>query len=590
MNDIKKTGERHISTDASIARGSDADASSKPAEDSRAQAQDSYVEAGGVSGDIFVPPSRAPRIERDEVRELLQITANQSISEGALSNQRAEAFMILLEAHSDLRNRFKPAQRTEGSTPSDKMIRASVRKGYRTATGRTPLDSEIDTFVGRFATLIEDEAAQLGLVGTKPKAQRSKAGASASLPSREEAALRTENAIELMKQIEATTTAIETMVSLGHVDEAAAERAGALFEEAKAIAAQLTALAGHDKGLASALTRTARRADALNKAQRIVSIDGALRFEYLDSTIDFDDRRIDNLMKQLADDVDDWLGGLPEGHDLDAGALRNTVRSYIAFWSAGQHRESFTRLGYSADALRNSIARESRGIDDAGRRAAFRMAAARLISHLTWNGTHENDRPSRSSAWLYERFEEAMGRELLEKFNDFADEIELGRVGAAATEEIRREHSERFQELIYCYALYASSTHPERSLRDVLRQDGIDPSIMQGILANADNAARYATPVLELARTFFSTHVTGRASPEVGELRPVELPAEAAPKALGATAGLTFADYEDGWGVREYIGAMPLTATKKFKQDFEEATGISFETFLSWARAGAIPR
>lgn len=513
--------------------------------------------------------------------------------------KRYDALRIMILALDNLRSRFKPDQVLEGRAPSEAAVIASLRRGYYGHHGeRAGRDnSGIRVYIEPFGSYVAENAKHLGLVGKRPPANNQhQAGNNTGLPSPADVALRVLRARAMIRKIEDLARQIPSDHD-GNFS--------ALLTEARILATDMAKLGGDEAETSASLRGRSARDEALQKARRLQWIHKEMRLAAFESTAALDWNSAEIHQRRFNEEINNWIEGKEGITEADAKVLRDTVRTYIAFWQAKSRQSGgLARLAHSQEVLESAIQKTLRTVDDAKRQQRLGGLATQLVHHLVridskrgrtarlasekTKGAQEAQAdiiPLSQRITGPEALENALGPGLYGALNEFYAAIRVGEKGRIADESMRPDIARAFYRLSFLYFRHGAETYGGNML-DEIKKRGLEAAHVAEILAGVDDVALYSADALEVLRSFFAENVKAD-PPPIEELIPDDsLVVSIASGRPGASeedklSGVRYLRYEDGMGMREFIGQLRGMDRGRVKE-FEAATGINWETFMHW--------
>lgn len=540
----------------------------------------------------------------------LLTTATLARTRFTTTEARRDASLIFETAITQLQTKnFVAADKDEGKMPTASAIAAALSRGYNQRYKTMPEASRIFTkndiakdsgiLFKALHAFIDQNAAELKLVGTKPVKKKKPAGPRTSEYNADTVAHRVLTAGSILGEI------IDIEASLpGNADIAA------IKEKATAVYEQLASLGGDEAALTSKLRNITGRDKTIKKIEELAGLRDKAIVIHTRLTVDFSNPSIDNYFEDaLASallQMDRRPADLPMDRAKFEPIFETVLRNYIAIWlseqSAGERRKTL-EISESAY-VKTKLILEGKFESDEQKKAAAGYAG-RLLHHVAKDSAFRlsvaeddaetADEVKEQTIRSPEKIRSLVGDGVSQQLDSFYDEIRQGKITGSANP---TESAKRFYEFMTHYIRRASNEYADSFGPEHLPKLGLETKIAKSIFLRVDGAKdRFDEETVELVRTFFTKIAPAVTTPKARELIPtIEefrlASAHARMEALGEDGFISFtntANPLERMTLREFIAQIFGTESPAFKDEFRHETGMNWESFLMWGEARSNP-
>lgn len=474
-------------------------------------------------------PLTKTRLSSSGATGLLRLTVDRLQAGDALGIDRRNDLRVLQTALFNLQtSRFDPAIRTKGSPPSEAIVAASIRFGFRYVLGASASDSaRIEELTGILVRFIRDNADALGLIGTKlqdsgPTERQSKQRQE-PLPSPEAVAERVLTIYDIVSQIRVAIG--------GESPELQAQLRTLMtpvWDDVHALNVRYTS---DSAVIARRVTDEELRRRAIELLDQIDLKLNEVRVTYVSATSRPDPERVKHFMEFVHDDIELWIEALEPKPPFAPGLLRRFMETYIGLWSEEIAGAVPNAIFYSPTAEQNAILMVRRAIDNEAAQNEFGNIARQML-HFILRREGQRARPAGSDGDASVQIPPAtrlirnrrelgaiIGQPIVETFYSYLDRVAPQIPGDF--ENSTRNASLRvcLHELLLQYVRMGIGIYGVNFNGERLRTNGLEPNVVRRALAGISQPARFSDNVLQLF-VDFSQQISDAAPPSIQSMKP----------------------------------------------------------------------
>lgn len=526
---------------------------------------------------------------------------------------------ILVEAIGRLQNNFDPQEKSAGSIPSERDIATALSRAFnylyrhmpeasrsieKSDIQRAQAGSSRDGFLFKLLKdFVSSNAAQLSLLGAKTQ--------SGAWSKRSGPVMSFDATVKRVVTAQAIPLEIQAMAR----DLPDSEPMTELLTKAEAAGKGLSLFGTDESEIAAALSKNQERLRALKIIDELELARRNAIAVHTRETVNFDDPRIEELYKKVADDLEEWFNNNKITME-ERPFLETALREYIAIrFSEQSDGKTMHHFDLSESAFEKTMAliEHSKGIENIN--AMYGLMARALSSLARSDSSREIEVEmemtsaqrmgvtSTKSAAPRQRlvspifsFQKILGDDLYAKLDKFYSDVLSGSVPFVIDEDPAVEAS-HFYKFMFHYVSRCANEYGAENTAKKLKERGLETRITKAIFLEVkDSYELFTNSTLELVRLFFKEAIPEKTAAATMSLKPTAREYETSVRKMSSSSrgGDGFINWKYDFKMRKamplktFLGQISGVGEPGFEEEFNSYNlGITWKSMMNWGEVRA---